>query len=80
LLNYGIVSIELTFELRENDARDWIKLRILDARCLFELSMFLRLCGDQHWARPERRNVVADSARLEQPEVVVMPLDAWARA
>jgi len=74
LAQYGLVSIELTFELRgefldallvhrlttarldhlfpENDARDRIKLRILDARCLLELCVCLGLRRDQLWADP----------------------------
>ena len=101
LAQYGLVSIELTFELRgefldallvhrlttarldhlfpENDARDRIKLRILDARCLLELCVCLWLRRDQLWARPERRNVAADSTRLEQLETVVLLLDTWLR-
>lgn len=97
LAQYGLVSIELTFELRdefldallvhrlttarldhlfpENDARNRIELRILDACCLLELCVCLGLCRDQLWARPERRNVAADSARLEQLETVVLLLD-----
>ena len=63
-----------------NAAHDRIKLGIFDARCLLKLCSGLRLRGDQLWARPERREVAADSARLVQLKAVVLLLEqGWER-
>ena|SRR5260221_7313911 len=62
--------------LLPNDAsHDRIKLGLLDARCLLKLCSGLRLRGDQLRARPERREVAADGARLVQFKAVVLLLE-----
>lgn len=55
------------------DARhERIKLRILDARCLLELGVGLGVAGDQICARPKRRKVPSDGARLVQLKAIIL--------
>ena len=58
--------------LLDNASRDRIKLRILDASCLLELSICLWLNRDQLWTRPKRGDVPPDGVRAEQLEAIFL--------
>jgi hypothetical protein len=60
----------------KNAARDWLELRVFDARRLLELGAGLGLHGDQLWAGPLGREIAANGARLVQFEAIVLPVHA----
>lgn len=58
----------------EDAGQDRFELRILDARRLLEFRARLGVGRDQLGSRPERGDVTADSARLEQLKAIVLLL------
>ena len=72
LLVRGLLKARLENFLPDDDRRDRIKVRILDARRLLKLGVGLGVAGDQLCARPERRDVPPDGARLEQLKPIIL--------